>query len=38
MMLTADSLVPIAVFVAMTLGAWGTLGLVAGRPSRPTNA
>jgi tight adherence protein C len=32
MILSADNLVPVAVFVAMTLGVWGTLGLVAGRP------
>jgi tight adherence protein C len=32
MTLSAENVVPLAVFVAMTLGAWGVLGLVATRP------
>jgi tight adherence protein C len=28
----SETLVPVAVFLAMTLGAWGVLGFVAGRP------
>jgi tight adherence protein C len=32
MMLSAEDLVPLAVFLAMTLGTWGVLGLVAARP------
>jgi tight adherence protein C len=37
MILTADNLVPLMVFVAMTLGAWGTLGLVSGRSRSAEN-
>jgi tight adherence protein C len=32
MLVSADTLVPLGVFLAMTLGAWGVLGLIAGRP------
>ncbi len=32
MMISPETLIPLAVFVAMTLGAWGVLGLVAARP------
>jgi tight adherence protein C len=32
MTLSAETVVPLAVFVAMTLGAWSVLGLVAARP------
>src|SRR5438270_13705398 len=32
MLLTPDTLIPIAVFLAMTLGAWAVMSVVADRP------